>query len=327
MAIFVMENEMLRITVCEIGASVMKLEVHIQNEWKDVVIGFDEEERYLQSSNCFGATLGRYANRIKGASFTLNGNTYQLEKNNYGNTLHGGSNGFHHQRFSGKQISKEMVEFTYLSKHMEQKFPGELLLLVRYYIKENRFYIEYETSSSEDTICNISNHMYFNLNGHDSGSVLSHEIKSNADCIVMIDQEQMATDQYLKVEDTPFDFLQRRTIGSQINAAHEQIINGYGYDHYFLSQQEEKAMVFGDSLKLSLATSYPGFQFYVANLEPATVGKEHAFYQGRCSFCLEPSYQPDDIHTKQNPDSILRSNELKTEWICFTLEALPAFEK
>jgi len=238
-----------------------------------VVLGFDNLEGYQKSASAFyGATIGRYGNRIANGKFTLEGQEYHLFINNRPNTLHGGKKGFNDVVWDGKQINGQTVELTYLSKDMEEGFPGNLTTKVTYHLTDdNAIQISYEATTDKTTVVNLTNHAYFNLNGEGSGTILDHSVKIDADNYTPVDKTSIPTGKIEPVKETPFDFTDFTAIGKNIHADNEQIKFGGGYDHNFaLNKHTIKtpvAKVKGDKsgIEMDVYTEEPGLQFYTGN--------------------------------------------------------------
>src|SRR5580693_10727502 len=199
----------------------------------DVVLGFDDLSGYVSNFNgpsnaFFGAIIGRYANRIAHASFTLDGQKYSLPKNNGDNTLHSGPHGFNNVVWKAKPIANG-VELTYLSKDGEAGYPGNLSAVVRYTLVKGDLRIEYSASADKDTVVNLTNHAYFNLAGQ--GDILNHQLTLRASRFTPVDAGLIPTGELKPVEGTPFDFRKPTTVGARINASDEQLHLGRGYDH------------------------------------------------------------------------------------------------
>ncbi|NLJ40785.1 MAG: galactose mutarotase, partial [Clostridiales bacterium] len=217
---------------------------------EDVVLSFDDLEAAKKQTAFFGVVAGRCANRIKGATFELNGRTYKLFANNGENHLHGGKEGFDKKVWDSEILEDgDGVRFYYLSPDGEEGYPGNLKAQVTYSLTEdNELKIEYEAVSDADTIINLTNHSYFNLAGHDSGTILDHYLKMNCDEYTECDSDRIPTGVIAKVEGTPFDFREYHRIGERIDAPNEQLKNGRGYDHNFVINNEDGKVVHAASL-------------------------------------------------------------------------------
>lgn len=284
----------------------------------DVVLGRDSVAEYEKNEGYFGAAVGRYANRIGNAQFTLNDKLYTLYPNDNGNTLHGGKISFAHRVWEGMcpDESGSSVEFTYLSPCGEEGFPGNLDCKVTYTLTEdNALEIHYEAVSDEDTIVNFTNHGYFNLNGHNSGSVLEHSLKVNASFYTPTDEKSIPTGEILSVCGTPMDFRTFKEIGRDIDADFSALVNSGGYDHNFVLDGtgfKEAAVLVGNKsgIKMTAYTDKPGIQIYTGNfIVKDRVCKGGAKYSPRDAVCLETQFFPNSTAYGFFPSPILKCGE------------------
>src|SRR5208337_3378682 len=200
-----------------------------------VVLGFDSLDGYVKTGNkpYMGAIIGRYANRIAGGTFTLDGKTYHVPKNDGDNALHGGTAGFNKKVWTGKEI-KDGVELTYVSKNGEEGFPGTLTTTVRYTLSGNALRIDYSATTDKDTVLNLTNHAYFDLAGQGTGDILGHVVKIDAEQMTPVDSGLIPTGEMKSVAGTPFDFRKPHAVGERIDVNDEQLRLGGGYDHNFV---------------------------------------------------------------------------------------------
>ena len=228
----------LKAEIINYGGTVVSLYVPDKNgNMADVVLGYDNLQDYLDRSPFFGCLIGRYANRLEGASFELNGITYTLNKNEGNNQLHGGIKGFDKKVWDARILPGNALELSLFSPDMDENYPGNLEARVIYRLTdENALEIEYYAAADKDTIVNLTNHSYFNLSGHDSGPGLDHELKIDADFYTPINSECLPTGEILSVKNTPFDFTQFKRIGDGLSDSYdnEQMKFGSGYDHNFV---------------------------------------------------------------------------------------------
>ena len=239
----------------------------------DVVIGSDGIEKYKKAMSAYyGATVGRYGNRIAKGHFVLDGKRYDLDINNKPNSLHGGKKGFNDVVWDIKLNNDSTITLSYLSKDMEEGYPGNLNCQVTYELTgDNALKIIYEATTDKNTVVNLTNHSYFNLNGIGSGTILNHVLQFNADKYTPIDSTSIPTGQLPSVKGTPFDFTKPITIGSRIDDKDEQLKNGKGYDHNFVLDKHEMgtpvAKITGDKtgITMEVFTDQPGLQFYTGN--------------------------------------------------------------
>lgn len=284
----------------------------------DVLLGYDSLDAYVKRSPFFGALVGRYGNRIGKGRFTLDGKVYDLVKNNNGNHLHGGTKGFDKAVWNIEEIPSNdgvALKLSYLSKDMEEGYPGNLHTEIIYTLTEdNTIRFEYKATTDKKTVVNLTQHAYFNLNGGKT-DILSHEMKLNADRFVPVDQGLIPTGELKSVENTPFDFRKPVAIGSRINAKDQQIEFGKGYDHTWVINGEglkETAVVFDAStgIEMTVHTTEPGVQFYTGNFLDGTLsGKNNVVYNQRTGFCLETQHFPDSPNQPDFPSVVLNPGE------------------
>lgn len=293
----------------------------------DVVVGFGSIEAYQQSTErYFGATIGRYGNRIANGKFKLDSREYSISINNSPNALHGGKKGFQDVVWDAKQLNEQTLEFTYLSKDMEEGFPGNLQVKVIYSLSDdNELIINYEASTDKKTILNLTNHAFFNLNGEGSGTILNHTLKINAEQYTPVDSTLIPLGEIVALAGSPFDFRKAVRIGERINDDHIQLKYGKGYDHnYVLNpgknvEMKAAATVRGDrsGIVMEVFTQEPGLQFYSGNF----MKSKNTFKGGtnddfRTAFCLETQHFPDSPNQPNFPSTILKPGELyKTKTI------------
>lgn len=283
----------------------------------DIVMGYDSLDGYLGGNKAFmGATIGRYANRIAHGSFELNNRTYSVPKNNGDNSLHGGTRGFDKVVWQGKPVA-DGVELSYVSKDGDQGYPGTLTATVRYTLRGNTLRIEYSATTDTDTVVNLTNHSYFNLAGQGKGDILDHQLKINASRLTPVDNALIPTGELMPVASTPFDFRHPTTIGQRINADHEQLRFGRGYDHNWVldsggGKLAEAAELYdrGSGRVLQVFTTEPGVQFYSGNFLDGTItGKDGKVYGPRSGLCLETQHFPDSPNHPNFPSTVLKRGQ------------------
>jgi aldose 1-epimerase len=282
----------------------------------DVVVGFKSVNDYVNSTEAyFGATIGRVGNRIAKGKFSLDGKQYSLFTNNGPNTLHGGKKGFQAVVWDAMKPNDSTLELRYVSKDMEEGFPGNLTVKVTYSItSDNGFKCEYEASTDKKTVVNLTNHAFFNLNGEGSGTINNHVLQINADRYTPVDSTLIPTGKIEPVSGTPFDFTKPTTIGSRVNDNNEQLKYGKGYDHNFVlnapsgNQMHHAATVTGDlsGIQMDITTEEPGLQFYGGNF----MQSKNTFKMGvkddlRTAFCLETQHFPDAPNQPSFPSIVL----------------------
>lgn len=285
---------------------------------RDVVLGFDSIRDYITIPSDFGASIGRYANRINQGRFTLDGVEYVLPRNNYGHCLHGGPNGFQYQVYDARQTGPQELEFTYLSKDGEEGFPGNITCKVLMTLTDdNAIDIRYEAETDQPTIVNMTNHSYFNLDG-DAGSNSDHLLTIDADYYTPVDSTFMTTGEIAPVEGTPMDFRTATPVGARIDDFDfVQLKNGNGYDHnWVLNTQRDithKCVTLESpktGIVLDVYTNEPGIQVYAGNFLDGTImGKKGIVYNQRASVCLETQKYPDTPNKPDWPSAVLRSGE------------------
>jgi aldose 1-epimerase len=279
----------------------------------DVTLGFDSIDGYVQRHPFFGATVGRYANRIAKGRFTLNNKEYKLAVNNGENSLHGGIKGFDKAVWRARPLNNSTgvgVELNYLSKDGEEGYPGNLSVTVRYTLtNKDELKIDYLATTDADTVINLTNHSYFNLAGQGNGDILNHQMMINADRFTPTDAGSIPTGALRPVQGTPFDFRTPTKIGARINQNEEQLKLGKGYDHNFVLNDRNAAQVYEETSGrvLSVWTTEPGVQFYTANyLDGSLKGKGGKTYGPRAGFCLETQHFPDTPNKPNFPSAVLK---------------------
>jgi aldose 1-epimerase len=288
-----------------------------KGEIGDIVLGHETPEGYIPNPPHFGALVGRYANRIAGGTFTLDGKKYNLPRNDGPNTLHGGIKGFDQVMWEG-EAHKNSVTFAYLSKDGEEGFPGNVKVKVTYTLTDNNeLAIDYLATTDKATPINLSQHSYFNLAGEGNGDILNHEIMINADRFTPVDKVLIPTGELRPVKGTPFDFTTSTKIGARINDNYEQLILGKGYDHNFVLNGKGKGLELAARVYeatsgrvMEVFTTQPGVQFYSGNFLDGTItGKHGHVYKRRYGLCLETQHFPDSPNHPEFPSTILRPGE------------------
>lgn len=287
----------------------------------DVVVGFKSVQDYVNSTEpYFGATIGRYGNRIAKGKFSLDGKQYTLFTNNGANTLHGGKKGFQAVVWDAKQLNDSTLELTYLSKDMEEGFPGNLHVKVTYSVTaDNGFECEYEATTDKKTVVNLTNHAFFNLNGEGSGTILNHVVQIYADKYTPIDSGLIPTGQLAPVAGTPLDFRTPTTIGARIDSKDQQLKNGNGYDHNFVlngtkvNGLNHAATVTGDKsgIVMNVYTEEPGLQFYSGNfMQSKNTFKDGSKDDFRTAFAMETQHFPDSPNEPSFPSTVLKPGDI-----------------
>ncbi len=284
---------------------------------RDVVLGYNSLSEYRQDTASIGVTVGRYANRIAGGTFPLNGVIYDIGRNESARNghLHGGVEGFQVKNWQIFACEENAFTLSLVSPDGDMGYPGTLTVCVRIALDEpNALSLTYMAVSDEDTIINLTNHAYFNLNGYDGGDVLDTELQIFAEAILPVNEHLIPTGEYLPVEGTPFDFRAAKPIGRDIKESHAQLRLGSGYDHNFIlgnAMEYRRAAVAHSprsGITMECYTDQPGVQMYTANFLDSAVGKGGAMtkHQG---FCLETQHFPDSPNHPQFPTTTLYAGE------------------
>ena len=269
----------------------------------------------------FGALIGRFGNRIAKGKFTLDGKEYTLAINNTPNALHGGPEGFYRAVWKAEEAKSgesAVLKLSYLSKDMEEGYPGNLQVFVTYTLtKNNELEVLYEAKTDKKTVINLTQHTYFNLSGDFSKTILDHELTLNADKIVPIDATLIPTGELEDVANTPFDFRKPKLIGKDIDVKNEQLERGKGYDHCWVLNNPEKGKTIiarayhpASGRVLEMTTDEPGIQFYSGNFLDGTLPMRNGgTYAHRTGFCLETEHYPDAPNQKNFPTTVLNPGE------------------
>jgi aldose 1-epimerase len=285
----------------------------------DIVLGFDSVDGYVANPGpFFGALIGRYANRIGKAKFSLDGVEYKVDKNDGDNSLHGGARGFDKRVWTPRELPDGGLELTYLSQDGEGGYPGNLKAVVTYHLTDaNELRIDYAATTDKDTVVNLTNHAYFNLKGAGSGDILGHLVTLAADRFTPVDAGLIPTGELRSVNGTPFDFRKPTAIGARIGQGDEQLKLGRGYDHNWVLSQSGNGLRLAARVEepssgrvLEVRTTEPGIQFYTGNFLDGTVkGKEGKVYGLRSGFCLETQHFPDSPNKPAFPSTVLKPGQ------------------
>ncbi|MBA2498536.1 MAG: galactose mutarotase [Chitinophagaceae bacterium] len=304
------------------GGRITSLFVPAKNrEMTDVIVGFDNVQDYVNATEpYFGATIGRYGNRIAKGKFTLDGKQYTLAINNAPNHLHGGTKGFQYVVWNATQLNDSTLELRYTSPDGEEGYPGKLDVKVTYGLTaDNGLTMDYEATTDKKTVVNLTNHAFFNLNGEGSGTINDHMLMINAEQYTPVDSTLIPTGKMEPVAGTPFDFREPATIGSRLDTnANDQLKYGKGYDHNFVlanapSQElRHAATITGDKtgIRMEIFTQGPGLQFYGGNfMQSMNTFKGGVNDDFRTAFCLETQHFPDSPNQPNFPGTVLNAGE------------------
>jgi len=325
----------LQMDVGSLGGAVVSLKVpDARGDLADVVLGFDSLREYQANPPHFGVIIGRYANRIAHAVFSLDGQEYRLAKNHGEHHLHGGERGFDKRLWAAQAVEEEQgvgIKLFYVSEDGEEGYPGRLSVTVTYWLTEaNELRIDYYAVTDKKTVINLTNHSYFNLSGAGSGTVLGHELQINADAFTPVrDAGAIPTGEIRSVEGTPLDFREPTPLGKRIESDYEQLRYGVGYDHNYVLRDD--AGVLGEAARvhdpdsgrvMEVATTEPGVQLYTANhLDGSLAGKGGARYGQREALCLETQHFPDSPNQSAFPSTVLEPGEEFTSTTIYKFSA------
>ena len=306
-----------------LSASILTYGATLQSlcfDGRDVVLGYDSLEDYRRCGGYQGATIGRYGNRIAGGRFALGGTTYDVGCNESGRGhLHGGETGFDKYIWDAEILSDDgepSVRFSLVSADGDMGYPGRLTVSVTFTVRdENALELAYRAVSDKDTVLNLPNHAYFNLNGYDGGDILDNVLTIDADAITPVDGKLIPTGEFLAVEGTPFDFREGKPIGQDIEDPLPQLRLGGGYDHNYVLNGSGFRRVLSafapkTGIRMDCLTDQPGVQFYTANGLKTNVGKGGAGLYRHQGFCLETQHFPDSPNRPQFPSTLLKAGDL-----------------
>ncbi len=318
----------MEVCITNFGARIVSIMVPDKNgDMKDVVLGFDNIDDYIQVPSDFGATIGRYANRIGQGKITIDGKEIQLPQNNYGHCLHGGPTGWQYKVFKVNQANNQSIKLTVESPDGDNNFPGNVIASVTYTLTDdNAIDIKYDATTDQKTIINMTNHSYFNLNGDPSASSMNNILYLASDSITPVDSTFMTNGEMMAVVGTPFDFNTPKAIEQDVtNFANEQIKFGKGFDHNWvlrtqgnINQVAAKLTSPTTGITLEVYTDEPGIQLYTGNFLDGTVkGKNGISYPQRASVCLETQHYPDSPNKSHWPSVTLEPGQTYTSHCIF----------
>lgn len=321
-SLYVLTNENgMSVSLTNYGANIVSVLVpDVNGKIDDVVLGYDKVSGYEINKPGFGSFIGRHANRIGGAVFEINGKKYELEKNDGQNNLHGGFKGYNQYMYEAEFFEEEdadSIEFSRLSPNMEQGFPGNLDISVTYTLSaDNELVIEYLAVSDKDTIVNLTNHSYFNLAGHNSGTILDQKVMIVADKFTPTDDFLIPTGEIRDVTGTPMDFRKLKSLGQDIETDYEPLKQAIGYDHnYVLNNSKTEVQKVAELVDeksrrvMEVYTDMPGMQLYTGNFITEEFGKGGAVYHKRDGVCFETQYFPNSCNIPEFPSCLLRAGD------------------
>lgn len=322
--VIMMESDDLKVKVSNLGCTLLEIHTKDKNgEFDDIILGPEDFTHPESDSAYFGRVVGRFANRIGGAEFELNGVKYTLAKNNGVNHLHGGLVGFDQKVFD-YEIREDRIDFKTFSPDMEEGYPGNMNFYVSYILKGNSFEIQYGADTDRDTICNFTNHVYFNLSGKALDSIKNHYLELKADKYMPGDEGCLVTGERAPVEGTVFDFRKAKTIGEDMDFNVDQIRMANGYDHAFIFNADKDQVVLSypeTGRKVTMTTDLPMIHIYTGNfIQNGTVGKHGRKYESYQGIAMETENAPDSIHNEENPTCILRAGEKFSSFTKYVFE-------
>lgn len=307
----------LSVSAIDYGANIVSLMVPDKNGiLEDIVLGFDDVAGYEVNGCFFGAFIGRHGNRIGQAKFELNGKTYELEKNDGANNLHGGTPGYHQVMYQASTTDNS-VTFSRVSPDMEQGYPGNLDISLTYTLTDDdELKLDYVTKSDQDTLCNLTNHSYFNLKGHKGGEITDHIVTIKANGFTGTSDDLIPDGSIVDVTDTPMDFRKPRRVADDIDSDYAPIVLAGGYDHNFVLDKpegsfEKVAEVTEETSgrTMEVYTDLPGMQLYSGNFIEKENGKERQIYTKRTGICFETQYFPNSINVPEFTPCVLKAGD------------------
>ena len=319
-ALYTLKNAAgMEVCITNFGGRIVSLMVPDRNgELRDVVLGFDNIADYQNVPSDFGASIGRYANRIDHGRLIIDGDTVQLPQNNFGHCLHGGPDGWQYKVYEARQLDGKTLELYMDSPDGDENFPGHVKAKVTYNLTDdNAIVIAYEATTDAPTVVNMTNHSYFNLSGDPSRTILDHLLTVDADSYTPVDSTYMTTGEIAPVEGTPMDFRTETAVGARLHENNEQLKNANGYDHNWVlatagdAERTAARLISPETgICLTVRTTEPGLQIYSGNFLDGTVkGKGGIVYNPRTAICLETQHYPDSPNKPQWPSTLLRPGE------------------
>ncbi len=316
--------------ITDFGSTLVGLTVPDKNNNPtDVVLGYDDISGYeTDHTSYLGCNIGRNANRISHGKFELNKQNYTLDINDSPNNLHSGFSPYSKRIWLVETYNDYSITFSLKSQHMDQGFPGNITLFITYeLLNDNQFKIIYYTIPDMDTIINITNHSYFNLNGEGNGNILNHHLTLYAEKFTPVDSSSIPTGEICPVENTPMDFRFGKKIGQDIDCEFSNLVITNGYDHNFIICKTNPDKILQRVLRVTgnqtditmeIFTDYPGIQLYTANFLENVCGKNNHVYNARDAICFEPQFYPDAINHKNFPSPICKKDEIYRHEILYS---------
>ncbi|MEO6546471.1 MAG: aldose epimerase family protein [Ferruginibacter sp.] len=312
-----------RLIASNLGAAVISLFVKDKNgDLSDIVLGYENATDYLNDEFYLGTVVGRYANRIAGNTVIIEGEPYCLSTREGGYHQHGGTIGFNKKYFVATPFKNETesgIVFKYSSAHLEECFPGELLLEVIYTLDNyDSWKVEYKAVSSHTTLINLTQHTYFNLSGNPAICIDKHDLKINSKYFLPVNKMQVPTGELAEIANSPFDFTKFKQIGKDINMDHQQLKLSNGYDHSFVLENEHSTFLKHAAIvkekfsgrKMDVYTTEPSVHFYSGNFLTNVKGKNGTVYNPRSGLCLETQHFPDAPNHPEFPSTVLKAGEV-----------------
>ena len=304
-------TDTISVTICTLGATVLSLYAPDKNGAQvDVALGMTDVDGLLHKVKYMGATVGRCANRIANGKFALNEVTYQLTQNDGENHLHGGARGFNGKVFDVVEVDNQTNSILLHAESLdcEDGYPAKLDLFVKYTVTDSELVIDYFAESNGDTLCNPTNHTYFNLNGENDGSILDNYVQIYADSFLQVGEDLIPTNK-VSIHGTPFDFRTPKQIGRDIDSNDVQLKNAGGYDHNFCIQGEHAVTAYSTKtgIAVDVYTDMEGMQFYTGNFLTGEKGK--SVYNKRSGFCMETQFYPNAINRTDCKQPVLKKDE------------------
>ncbi len=331
--LYQLKNSFLEATFTNYGGRLVSLIVpDKKSTFTDVVVGLPSVNDYINSTEpYFGATIGRFGNRIANGKFSIDDKSYSLFTNNGPNTLHGGKVGFQYVVWDAVKTNDSTIVFKYFSKDGEEGFPGNMKVEVTYALRNHAIQMKYEAISDKKTVINLTNHAFFNLNGEGKGSILNHKLQIFSDDYTPVDSTLIPTGKIETVLNTPFDFRKLTAIGARINDENQQLLFGGGYDHNFVLNKTKgfgmyhAAKIMGDisGIVMDIYTQEPGLQFYSGNfMKGKNTFKNGSKDEYRTAFALETQHFPDSPNQSNFPSTLYYPNQkyTTTSWYVFSVQ-------